>query len=113
MSALLLLIDTTSSVCPNSNLIDACNCIVDQIDCGDINQEINVFGIFQNLGKQLPKTGKHFKLFQLSNTFITELKENIFSDITFDTIVIHFSPNLTSIHRNAFNVTDQVTDKTS
>ena len=103
------MIDTTLSVCPKSSLIDPCSCILDQIDCRVTNKDIDLVQIFQTLGKQLPKTGKHFKSFELSNSSITELKENTFSDITFDTIFIHYSPKLRSIHRNAFNGTDQVT----
>ena len=65
--------------------------------------------IFETLGKQLPKTGKHFKEFYLGNAFITELKENTYSDITFNAITIENNSNLKTIHRNAFNTTDQVT----
>ena len=47
--------------------------------------------------------------FYLNNTFITELKENTFSDITFNVIDIEYCSKLKTIHKNAFNHTDQVT----
>ena len=61
--------------------------------------------IFETLGKQLPKTGKHFYNFYLNNTFITELKENTFSDITFDRIDIENCKNLGNISEKAFTTT--------
>ena len=45
-----------------------------------------------------------------TNIFITELKENTFSDITFDRIWIKNCSKLKTIHRNAFNTTDSVTN---
>ena len=45
----------------------------------------------------------------MNNTFITELKENTFSDITFGYIEIEYCSKLKTIHRNAFDTTDQVT----
>ena len=85
-----------------------CSCTDDEIACGDI-KDIDLVKIFQTQEKNLTKTRKHFKLFYLSKTFITELKENTFSDITFDVIWIRFCSKLKTIHVNAFNTTDQVT----
>src|ERR1700759_3294659 len=97
----------TSCVCPDSNLLKPCTCIGNKtftyINCGG-NEDIDLVQIFETLGKQLPKTEKHFKLFQLNNTFITELKDN-----TFDIIYIYNCSKLKTIHSNAFNTTDQVT----
>ena len=45
----------------------------------------------------------------MNNTFITELKENTFKDITFDEITIENCDNLTKIHKNAFIETEFVT----
>ena len=45
----------------------------------------------------------------MNNTLITELKENTFSDITFDYIEIEYCSKLKTIHKNTFNGTDQVT----
>ena len=106
----LLVFDTTWSVCPDSSLLMPCSCEDDNITC-IAYEDIDLVKIFQTLGKQLPKTGKHFKQFYLSNDFITELKENTFSDITFDEIFIVFCPKLKTIHRNAFNTTNIVTKK--
>ena len=76
--------------------------------CGG-NEDLDLIVIFQTLGKQLPKTGKHFNEFYLNNTLITGLKENTFSDITFDFIDIYHCYSLSTIHRNAFTTTDFVT----
>ena len=46
--------------------------------------------------------------FPIKNKFITELKENTFSDITFDAIYIQSCFELKTIHINAFNNTDSV-----
>ena len=103
-----LVINFTSGVCPDSNLLKPCNCFDDYINCGG-NEDIDLVKIFETLGKKLPKTGKHFHNFYLNNTFITELKENTFSDITFTEIFIKGCSKLKTIHKNAFNTTDQVT----
>ena len=112
--ALLLVYDFTWSYCPDSNILKPCNCSAEgrfpYINCGG-NEDIDLVKIFETLGKQLPKTGKHFVNFYLRNTFITELKENTFSDITFDVIFVHNCSKLKTIHRNAFNTTDQVTTR--
>ena len=63
------------------------------------------------LEKKLTLNEKHFKKFNLNNTFNTELKENTFSDITFDEIYINSCSKLKTIHRNAFNTTDSVTKR--
>ena len=105
---LLFCIDIISSVCPNSNLIAPCTCDHDQFTCND-NDDLDLVKLFQTLANNLNKTQKHFKDFWIKNRFITELKENTFSDITFDTIFILSSSQLKSIHRNAFNTTDSVT----
>ena len=66
--------------------------------------------MFQKLGNNLNKSQKHFKGFGLiQNDFITELKENTFSDITFDAIVFNICGNLKTIHRNAFTTTNLIT----
>ena len=91
--ASILLIDTTSSVCPcrTCDLIKPCNYINDELYFGG-DQDIDLFELFKIINKNLTKTGKHFKIFYLNNTFITELNENIFIDITFDIIDNNFIP---------------------
>ena len=106
---LMAVINTTLSVCPDSSLLKPCSCNKDMIICGNRFQALDLVQIFQKLGKQLPKTGKHFNEFHLTNSLITELKENTFSDITFDTIRLHECPKLKTIHKNAFTTTDQIT----
>ena len=108
--ALLLAIDKTYSVCPDSSLLKPCSCKDDNISCGCI-EDIDLVNIFQTLSEKLPKDKKHFKEFYLNNTFIIELKENTFSDITFEAITIIFCSNLNTINTNAFNTTDLVTNQ--
>ena len=109
-------IDITSGVCPDSNLIKPCSCntSIDEIYCGGLtggNEDIDLVKIFQTLENNLTKTEKHFKSFLLQNNIITELKENTFSDITFDRIQISFCSKLKTLHKNAFNNTDKVTQQ--
>ena len=65
--------------------------------------------IFEKLENNLTKSEKHFKFFRLNNTFIKELKDNTFRDITFDEIFIINCTKLNKIHNNAFSETDLVT----
>ena len=100
--------DIISSVCPDSNQIEPCTCDRDQLTCED-NDNLDLVKIFETLGKHLNKSEKHFKDFWIKNKFITELKENTFSDITFDAIYIQSCFELKTIYINAFNTTDSVT----
>ena len=101
--------DISWSVCPEYDLIKPCICYNNnEIQCY-ANEYIDLVKIFQTLENNLNETQKHFHRFYLSNNFITELKENTFSDITFDVIYIYGCQNLKTIHRNAFNTTDSVT----
>ena len=105
----LIVIDITWSDCPDSNLLKPCSCRLSVIECGG-KQDIDLVKIFQTLEKNLTKTGKHFNEFYLNNTFISELKENTFSYITFDYIEIEYCSKLKNLHRNAFNTSGQVTN---
>ena len=71
----LLVIDITSSVCPDSSLIKPRICYNDNIECRN-NEDIDLIKLFQTLERNLTKTEKHFNKFYLENLFITELKEN-------------------------------------
>ena len=97
-----------SSGCPAPELIKPCVCEDNGIICGG-HSDIDLVNIFQTLEKNLTKTEKHFKSFYLNNTFITELKENTFKDITFDDVSIKYCENLSKIHTNTFAGTDSVT----
>ena len=97
-----------SSGCPAPELLKPCVCEDNGIICGG-HSDIDLVNIFQTLEKHLTKSEKHFKRFHLKNTFITELKENTFKDITFDDITIESCDSLMTIDRNAFNVTDMKT----
>ena len=101
-------VDIISSVYPDSSLIEPCICDRGQLTCYD-NDDLDLVKIFQTMGKHLNKSEKHFKDFWIKNKFITELKENTFSDITFDSIYIQSCSKLKTIHLNAFNTTDSVT----
>ena len=107
----LLLIATfycESSGCFSSELIKPCICKNNGIICGG-HSDIDLVNIFQTLEKKLTTNEKHFDFFQLSDTLITELKENTFKDITFDQISIYRCNNLSKIHINAFTGTQSVT----
>ena len=97
-----------SSVCPARELIKPCFCEDEGIVCTR-NVAIDLVKMFETLDKNLTKTEKHFKRFELSNDFITELKDKTFKDITFDEILITKCNNLVKIETNAFEGTDLVT----
>ena len=103
--ALLLVVGTVSSVCPKTDLITPCLCHNDEIHCGG-NKVFNLSNVFERMKNGLAQNAKHFKLFHLNNTAITELKETQFRDITFDEILIESCKQLKTIHRNAFIETD-------
>lgn len=61
--------------------------------------------IFQSLSKSLWGEEKHFHEFILSNTAITQLRENVFENITFERIQL-FADSLKYINTNAFEGTN-------
>ena len=106
----LVVIDITwsmTSYCPSAKLLEPCTCNSGSIYCVG-NNDMDLVQIFQTLENNLTKTEKHFNEFYLSNTFMTELKENTFSDITFDIISVEHCSSLKSIHKNAFTKTELV-----
>ena len=97
------------SGCPAPELIKPCVCEDNgAIKCGG-HSDIDLVNIFQTLEKNLTKSEKLFNSFHLSNTFINEIKENTFKDITFYEITIENCNNLSKIHINSFNETNLVT----
>ena len=94
--------------CPAPALISPCVCKDNSISCGG-NSSIDLVGIFEKLDNNLNKSDKSFKVFNLTNTAINEIKANTFKRITFDTIDIHGCDNLTKIDVKAFAQTDLVT----
>jgi hypothetical protein len=81
--------------------LNPCVCINSTISCGG-NETIHLKTIFHRLDFELKNGEKHFKQFYLNNTAISELAENTFEDITFDSIHIDNAINLSLIHTNAF-----------
>ncbi|CAG2181162.1 unnamed protein product, partial [Oppiella nova] len=101
-----------SIICPEQELINPCSCDYEsktytkllRIQClGD--EELDLIRVFKNLSEALEGMGKELDEFYLNNTRITELPQNVFSDIKFAFIRIEEASRLTRIHRNAFNGT--------
>jgi hypothetical protein len=63
---------------------------------------INLKQIFRDLSSELNAENKNFVFFELNNTAITELEDNIFNDITFKFIYLNQTINLRHIYSNAF-----------
>ena len=61
--------------------------MTDTIKC-EANEDMDLVKWFQTLENKLQRTQRHFNEFQFSSDYNTELKENTFSDITFDRINI-------------------------
>ena len=93
------------SVCPKTDSIKPCVCDENwTIACDGTQITVEVLDkVFQTLSKNLNQTERHLKSFHLSNSSITELKDNTFKDITFEDAFIGFNANLKTIARNAFN----------
>jgi hypothetical protein len=84
--------------------MNSCFCNTTTIICGG-NQIINLKAIFQEISLNLEsENDKHFEVFILNNTAITELEDNTFHDITFKSILINNTINLKRISANAFSV---------
>lgn len=91
--------------CPQSNTLNPCKCSNDTISCGG-NVTIHLKAIFHRMSYELGDGKKHFQKFYLNNTAISELPENTFEDITFDSIQIVNAYNLSLIHTFAFSATN-------
>ncbi len=102
---LIIIISTTCGECPKPEQLQPCACNKDVISC-DGNETLHLETIFQQLSFELEDGKKHFKQFYLSNTAISELPENTFVNITFDSIVINEASNLSLISTYAFNASN-------
>jgi hypothetical protein len=67
----------------------------------DGNEIIDLKQVFIKLSINLEN--KNFGTFSLNNTAVTEIPENVFGNITFQSIEIKNAYNLSLIHKNAFN----------
>jgi Leucine-rich repeat (LRR) protein len=93
--------------CPKPEILKPCICKDSIISCGD-NGIIDLKAIFHQLDSGLGDGKKHFKQFYLNNTAISELAENTFGNVTFDSIYIYSASNLSLIHTNAFTAMNLV-----
>ncbi len=107
-------INKFSAECPKPEYLLPCYCDSyeknDTISCGG-NENFDLKFFFEKLSQQLKREEKIFYKFYLNNTSITDLKENTFSDITFEEIFIQNALKLSSIHLNAFNSTNSITKR--
>jgi hypothetical protein len=70
-----------NGLCPKPEVLKPCWCEFSDILCAG-NHTLDLKQIFKNISQSLAENEKHFRLFNLNNTAITELEENTFSDIT-------------------------------
>jgi hypothetical protein len=104
---IILLTSANCGRCPKSDLLKPCVCNNEVISCGG-KDAIQLKAIFHSISSQLGnEEEKHFKQFYLNNTAISELPEDTFEDITFDSIQIEEAFNLSLINTFAFNATNQ------
>jgi len=93
-----------SAKCPSSEILKPCKCSDNMvIICdGDVSYSLKL--IFDNLSNNLNNNSdRSFNGFVLNNTAITELEDNVFSNITFKSITIKDALSLTKIASNAFS----------
>jgi hypothetical protein len=93
--------------CPAPEILTPCICDNDtnqfKIICGGSEQLSlkDIFFAIKEYNKQ-HKYNNKYDLFQLQNTAITELEEDVFDSVHFEIIKIVEADNLTRIHKNAF-----------
>jgi hypothetical protein len=95
---------STCESCSKSELLNPCVCNSEGISCGG-NKPLNLKRILRRYSAAINNDEKHFKEFILFNTAINEIPENIFGDLTFETIYLNNALNLSRIHTNAFTST--------
>jgi Leucine-rich repeat (LRR) protein len=93
--------------CPKPEILKPCICKDSTISCGG-NGIIDLKAIYHRMDSELEDGKKHFKQFFLNNAAISELAENTFGNITFDSIIIGSATNLSLIHTNAFTAINPV-----
>ena len=98
--------------CPHSSILYPCTChhsiFGTHVYCGG-SSHINLENIFDSMSNDLVSDKKHFTHLTLTNSAVHQLNENTFRDITFESILIENSLNLSQIHRNAFTDTNWFT----
>jgi hypothetical protein len=109
--------------CPKPEVISPCKCEFyskpiypteelikgNGIFCGGDNK-FDLRKIFVTLSGTLSgDEEKHFSILVINNTAISELEKDALHDITFDSIWLEHTPNLTLIHSKAFNATNMKT----
>ncbi len=93
--------------CPKPEILKPCVCnpLTITISCGG-EEAIDLKTYFHRLSSELSDGKKHFKQFYLNNTAISELAENTFENITFDSIEIRNASNFSLINTKAFTAID-------
>lgn len=70
--------------------------------CDANYEDFNITEEFQYLSSTLPSDAKELNRLDLYNSYIEELPENVFHDISFAYVIIYYCTNLSKIHSNAF-----------
>lgn len=100
-------IDCSSIECQSQELYYPCECVIQSngnriIRCfGD--DKIDLINVFNSLNDFLTQNQRHFHMFYLNNSKITELIDGQFGDVTFDYILIDSCSSLSKIEPSAFN----------
>ena len=98
------------SECPSAEIFAPCICNKPDVrnfkylECGG-DSFYDLEQVFSNISKRSSVT--NFRAFYITNTAITELKNNTFKDITFDQIFIKGCKNLSKIQKDAFAGTNR------
>jgi len=100
---LILAKSLNGSQCPLSEEVDPCSCsgFVGDFVCSGTTI-VNYKTVFERISKGLQPADKIFHTITLSNSAITELVDNFFSDLTFTEISIKNANNLKRIYAFAF-----------
>ncbi|XP_054158397.1 uncharacterized protein LOC128956707 [Oppia nitens] len=100
-----------SSSCPqNEALVRPCRCEYGIIICHD-QTGVRIKEMFAHLSNQLEYINRHIHMVQISGIAITQLPDNVFSDITVNEIVIRDAPKLRTISDTAFKGTKLFTKR--
>ena len=96
-------------VCPSPDKISPCTCLPSSISCIGNVTEINLVEVFEAISNNNSHGQQQFEFFELLDTSIELLPDDVFRSVTFKKIILANNPNLTCAHPNAFGGNANIT----
>ena len=102
---------TECGVCPSADKISPCTCTIREIQCDGNDTQIGLVEVFEAISNNNSYGQQQFDLFELRNTIIESLPDDVFHGVTFTKIALYDNPNLTCVHPNAFGGNASITTR--